>query len=169
MKRMTIVIGVMSNLVLFFTIKYIHPPRFFFCIVKTGSCQFVGASANHLPCISKEPLYCIGIHHSRIDSLTIFYAEYIYGCDMAKQQGLDTKPSLVCKKKCIQLLSSPSPSHSARPSISKTNLEFAIGASVAQLHSLGSAVCLIHCICQQRHSNACKDCECDYTYLSHEG
>ncbi len=104
----------MSNLVSFFTIKYIHPRRiitnyshiccvecagFFVGIVKTSSCQFVGASTYHLPCISKVLLYCVGIHCSRIDSLTIFCAEYIYGCDMAEQQGLDTKPSLICKKK----------------------------------------------------------------------
>ena len=104
MKRMTVVIGgVMSNLVSFFTIKYIHPRRiitnyshiccvecagFFVGVVKTSCCQFVGASANHLPCISKVPLYCVGIHCSQIDSLTIFCAELIYGCDMAKQQGL---------------------------------------------------------------------------------
>ncbi len=112
MKTM-IVIGVMTNLVSFFTIKHIHPRRiitnyshiccvewagFFVGIVKTSCCQFVGASANHLPCISKVLLYCVGIHCLRIDSLSIFCAEYIYGCDMAKQQGLDTKPSLVCKK-----------------------------------------------------------------------
>jgi hypothetical protein len=54
--KTTIVIGVMTNLVLFFTIEYIHPQKiitnyshiccvecagFFVAVVKTSCCQFV--------------------------------------------------------------------------------------------------------------------------------
>jgi hypothetical protein len=67
----------MSNLVLFFTFEYVDSQQIitnyshvssiesagiFVSIVKTCSCQFVCASANHLPSISGIPLNGVTIH-----------------------------------------------------------------------------------------------------------
>ena len=71
---------------------------FFAGIVKTRCCQFVCTPANHVPCISKVPLYCVCIHCSWVYFLEIFNAEYLNCRDVAKQQWFNTKPSLIRKK-----------------------------------------------------------------------
>ena len=92
---------IINELVLFFTLENIHPQRiitnfshiccvesagFFVGIVETHCCQFVCTPANHLPCISKVPLYCVRIHCLLVYFPANFNAEYLDSRDVAKQQ-----------------------------------------------------------------------------------
>ncbi len=61
--------------------------RFLASMLKPCCCQFVCASAHHLPSISKKSFYCIGVHCSGVDTLSLHYSR----SDLMQNQVSTTK------------------------------------------------------------------------------